>query len=170
MVEKEKIPRYRPDPSRLSPEARVVLEEVRTASIPRYSHIREGGYHPIGSVSEYDPFILRRGKVLHVQAARDYVAELLLPQLESHYRRRGRSVEIIAEKGAVLLKGRRKQKNVASQDDFTFHPGGITFYVKNVASQRSLGAATLRPITREVEEPIFIPPSFLRRENIVVFT
>lgn len=153
-------PRYRPNPTRLSSEAAVLLEQVRGENIPNYSLYRREGYRPIGGVSQYDPFILRRGKVLHVQGARNFVAEQIVEQLQDIYRRRGKDVDIRAEKGAVFMKKGKRQRDVSSIKYFTYHDAGITFYVKNAPVKVDLGTASVAAATGVVEPLVTIPVSY----------
>lgn len=132
-MKKPDLPRYRPDPTRLTQEGEDALERKRLACIPAHERCRREGLRPIGSISEYDKFILRAGKVKTIQGVRNEIGEQVKELLERRYVGEGKLMQVSYEKGAVLLKSRRRQKEVVSPDDFTYHPFGITFYARDIA-------------------------------------
>ncbi len=154
-------PRFRLDPTRLTPVAQEILEVKREVCIPAHQKCRREGFMPVGSVSEYDRFILRAGKIPTIQAVRQDVGERVRVLLEEKYRRRGQNVEICYEKGAVLLKGRRKQKEVSSPEDFTYHPFGMTFYIRENNGKTLAEQAhdeTLADLASHIRLPLIVVP------------
>ncbi len=142
MVGNDRLPRFRPVPTRLTPEGKQLLEEVCRENLPDYKlYVEQGGYQLLGGVSEFDPHILRRGEKLTILSARRYVGELLIPELKKKYGRRGRDMEVVVGRGTAFIRRGVRQGDVTSKSQFMVHGEGMAFYMKHLEKQTRLGSA-----------------------------
>lgn len=128
-------PKFRPEPTRLSPEARLLLDELRTEHISIHEYYRRDGYIVVGGVSQFDAWMLRAGEVLNLLAVRRSVIARVKRKLEEKYGQKGKAVDVRGEVGAIFVKHSVRQRDIVSKKDFSFHPRGLIFYVRYVDQQ-----------------------------------
>lgn len=139
-------PTFKPEFVRLNPEARGILEQLRSQYIGSHTEYRRDGYDVLGGVSQFDAWMLRAGEKLHLMAVRRSVGERVRRKLEEKYQQR---MEIHYTAGGVFVKSGVSQKNASTEAHFSFHPNGITFYGRRGREQTSAFASAYAIPQRE---------------------